>query len=414
MRLLFLTNFYPPARQGGYEFWCQETAEGLRKKKHEVVVLTSKEANPDSQLQECDWIHRKLNLEMAFQDYVNVWRFFFQRQKLEEENGRIVAQVLQELRPDGVCVWGMWNLNRSILPIVESALPGRVVYYIGDYWPFLPSQYEMYWETPAKNWLTWLPKKLLSPFARRMLNQASPPALRFEHVLFPSRFMQRDFLMKGLQPIHSQVVYGAVPTQEYARDRKNGKIGGPLRLLFVGRLEHDKGVHTAVQAAAVLIKRFRFLDFTLTIVGSGDPHYTRFLHRLAAENHLERHVVFHGSAPKEQMPAVYRGADVFLFTSIWQEPFGRVLVEAMAAGLVVIGTATGGSAEILVDGKTGLTYPPDDAEALAERIFYLASHPERYAELQNEGRRFALENFSTERMVDEIEAYFLNLIAGSA
>jgi glycosyltransferase involved in cell wall biosynthesis len=127
---------------------------------------------------------------------------------------------------------------------------------------------------------------------------------------------------------------------------------------------------------------------------------------------LDAVVSLHDPYPKEKMGELYANADIFLFTSIWQEPFGRVLVEAMASGVVVIGTATGGSGEILLDGKTGLTYPPGDSEALAERIFSLYSDRKMYDLLSSEGRKFAIEKFSIERMVNEIEDYFLTHILG--
>ena len=59
-------------------------------------------------------------------------------------------------------------------------------------------------------------------------------------------------------------------------------------------------------------------------------------------------------AAREELPAAYRAADVFVFPSTWSEPFGLVPIEAMACGVPVVGSGTGGSGEFLIDGATAL------------------------------------------------------------
>ena len=68
------------------------------------------------------------------------------------------------------------------------------------------------------------------------------------------------------------------------------------------------------------------------------------------------------------MPRVYADHDVFVFPSIWEEPFSIGLLEAMACGQAVVGTTTGGSAEILVDGVNSLVFPPGDPRRLARQV----------------------------------------------
>jgi glycosyltransferase involved in cell wall biosynthesis len=87
--------------------------------------------------------------------------------------------------------------------------------------------------------------------------------------------------------------------------------------------------------------------------------------------------------------------------------------EAMASGLVVIGTTTGGTKEILRDGETGLTFAPEDADGLAKQVTRLIVDPELCCRLSKAGRQTVLENFTLEKMVEQIEAYLFECFSKS-
>jgi len=81
----------------------------------------------------------------------------------------------------------------------------------------------------------------------------------------------------------------------------------------------------------------------------------------------------------------------------------------MAAGLSVIGTNTGGTGEVLVEGETGLVFPPGDASALAHRIQFLLDNPPLVRELVTRAQEVVQECFTFQRMMDEIEAHLLHI-----
>jgi glycosyltransferase involved in cell wall biosynthesis len=80
----------------------------------------------------------------------------------------------------------------------------------------------------------------------------------------------------------------------------------------------------------------------------------------------------------------------------------------MASGLVVVGTTTGGTKEILREGETGLTFAPEDSVGLAEQVSRLNSHPGMGSKLAQAGRRTVREDFTLDKMVDEIENYLVD------
>lgn len=416
MRILCLSNFYPPASRGGYELWCQEVTEGLRGLGHEVMVLTSTHGQDAIRGHEPAWVRRDLHLEMEFASLRNSVSFFASRRAREDENLACLRLSVARFSPDVVLVWGMWNLPRSLPALAEKLLPARVAYYIGDYWPTLPCQLEVYWQAPARNWLTGIPKTMLKPLALGQLRREPPPRLAFEHAIFPTIFMRDELKRGGVSPMHSEVVYGAIDTYPF-RDRhvvSDTCQGSATRLLFVGRLTPEKGVHTAIEALHHLLFAWGFKHVQLTIVGSGEPDYEAHLRRLASEKKVESAVAFLRAQPQEAMPAIYQQADILLFTSIWPEPFGRVLVEAMASGLAVVGATTGGATEILNDNVNALTYAPGDPYSLAAQVARLIESPQLRKRLAESARCTSVQMFDIHRMTAQLEAILKAIVQAPA
>jgi glycosyltransferase involved in cell wall biosynthesis len=164
-------------------------------------------------------------------------------------------------------------------------------------------------------------------------------------------------------------------------------------------------VHTAIEALDRLNREQKADQLHLTIAGSGHPAYEESLRASVESRHLQKHVTFSGPVPSDEMPAFLQGFDVLLFPSIYQEPLARMTQEAMAAGLLVIGTTTGGTKELLVDGQNGLTFEPEDATQLASQIALVTANPVLRDELVAAGRQIVREHFTQERMMDQIEAY---------
>jgi glycosyltransferase involved in cell wall biosynthesis len=307
-------------------------------------------------------------------------------------------------------------LSRAIAWQAEQICPGRVVYYIASDWPYAKSLHLAYWDFPARRPDKRLAKGLLAPLARQAVEQEvrSFP-LRFEHVLTVSQAIRQDLARHaGIPPENMRVVYNGVETDRFTSEASKEPPDGRLELLYAGSLAPHKGVHTALNAMALLADRPGLQGVRLTAVGSGHPDYEARLRRQVAENHLEDRVTFVPRQERSQMPALMRRFDALVFPSVWQEPLARTVQEAMASGLVVIGTLTGGTPEILSEGETGLTFAPGDAAGLADQIERLHHSPELYARLRANARRIVLEKFDLERMIDEIEDRLADVYRQSA
>jgi glycosyltransferase involved in cell wall biosynthesis len=412
MRILILSNFYPPARSGGYTQWCQEVTVRLAGRGHEMGVLTSRYERAKAPAGEHN-IYRLLHLEGDLA-YYQPLHFFTQWKKQHRENLLFLEQIVQDFAPDLIFVWGMWALSKALPALAEQLLPGRVVYYLSDYWPSAKDMHTAYWQSPTRHFLRRPAKKIVSKIALSRLAKEGQPDLKFERVICVSARV-RDLLIEAGLPIqHARIIYGGTDMERFPAVREQDCISGQLKLLYAGQLVQHKGVHTAIEAMAELVNERGLEQISLTVVGAGHPDYEVCLHDLVERERLPNQVAFHQPVTRDEIPALLQQFDVLIFPSIYEEPLARMTQEAMASGLLVVGTTTGGTGEILRDGETGLTFAPEDANGLAEQIIRLISDPGLRGRLAQAGRQMVMTNFTLDRMVNEIEVFLLDCFAGSS
>lgn len=403
MRILFISAFYPPYVIGGWEQLVQDINVHLQARGHHTLVLTSNYQVPAGSIHRKD-VHRLLHLESDLVHYRHL-AFFRSHPGHLEHNLQITRDTLAEFRPDVVFVHGMWNLSRGIPWQAEQQLPGKVIYYVASDWPYAPSVHRQYWEAGAKRPLHKLLKRLLAPQALQRLEQEEQRfPLEFRRVLCVSQAVCAELHRQAGIPVENlRVVYNGVEVDRFVpRSIGSGPKRG-LSILYAGSLVPHKGVHTAIQAIGLLAEKGELDGTSLTIVGSGNPEYEQGLRRMVAEKSLEDKVWFWPRVSREEMPALLSKFDALIFPSIWEEPLARMMQEAMASGLVVIGTPTGGTPEILENEITGLTFPPGDEKSLAALVSRLAADPQLRERLAANARRVVVERFNLDRMVDEIE-----------
>lgn len=414
MRILFLTNFYPPHGSGGEEQSCRQVVEGLKQRGHATLILTSMHGSNNSSV-EADGIYRSLYLEMDLVPWRHGLTFFTRRRARERHNLQCFERVVAQFEPDVVFIWGMWNLPKSLPALAEARYPDRVGYRFATYWPTLPSQHEFYWRARGRNWYSRPAKRILGHVALAMLaRENSHPPLSFKHAICVSAATRDRLVEAGIPITNARIIYTGLDVTPYLDGEAHQPVreNRSLNLLYAGRLSPDKGVDTAIKAMAKVVFEQGQRGVKLALAGSGSTDYENDLRRLVNQAGLRDYAEFLGWVPPEEMPTLLGEFDVLLVPSIWAEPFARVVLEGMIAGLVVVATPTGGTPEIVLDGQNGLLFTPGDPDDLARKITQLVVDPATRRKLARSGQLTIRERFTMPRMIDEIER-FLQEVAGA-
>jgi glycosyltransferase involved in cell wall biosynthesis len=412
MRILFLTNFYPPHDIGGYEQWCQAVVEGLIAREHHVQVLTSEWRR--SGVQNADEAHVSRTLhQQANLEHYSAAAFLFVRWLRERENLITIKRMLKEFRPDVVFIWGMWNLGRDLAAWVESRTECKTVYYISDLWPLDPDMHLAYWSQEAPRSILRLPWQVASRLALRCLRtHQERVSLQFRYAVTVSDAVRTALLSAGLPFSAATVIHGGCQPELFLpRPSQANRRLGQLSLVYVGALANHKGVETLLQAMALLAGERRDENISLALAGSGHPDYVSRLRAFVTANGLDENVTFLGRLEHVAVPGLLAQHDALVFPSEWLEPFARTPLEAMLAGLPVITTLTGGTRELVESECNALAFEAGDGEALAFQIRRLAWDPVLAQRLADAGRASVLARFTLNRMIAGIDAYLRSVVS---
>ena len=352
---------YPPHSWGGYEQVWRAAVEHLRERGHDVTVLTT---DTDTGAREPDppHVHRDLRWHLEGTRFARLGPR--SRLRLARHNHRTLERRLDETPPDVVTWWSMGGLTLTLIEAVRRRGIPAVAFVHDDWLDYGRAVDPWSWgrAAPLAERLTGLPGTVDFAGAARYV--------------FVSDHTRRHALGLGLGLQGTEVAHSGIGADLLGPVEERPWRG---RLLYVGRIDARKGVHTAIRALT------RLPEAHLDVVGGWDPAEEWRLRQLAQELDVEGRVTFHGHRDRAGVVAAYDECDVVLFPVVWQEPWGLVPLEAMARGRPVVATGRGGSAEYLRDGENCLLFEPEDHAMLAAAVLRLAGEPELRARLRAGG-----------------------------
>ena len=378
-RILLVTNLFPPQELGGYGRMMWEFAHGLRARGHEVRVLTSNQAalakapTPDeAEMETC--VQRTLPLLGEYRNGLPV--AVTARAELNQRVHGIIAAVDaagRDFHPDVVLAGNLDFLDFAPIQVALAAgVP--VLHALGNqspgYGPASQPRSARYWVGPSSDW--------------------------------NGQVLQE----KGFSPARISTLYPGARIDRFFRFFLPDTAR--LRLCFAGLVMPFKGAHILVAALERLHRSG--VDFTAEIAGDApDPDFLKKLQETVRAVGMEQKVSFTGFLDRSDLAALFARSNVLVFPSQVPETFGISQVEAMAAGLVVISSGTGGAQEVIRHDQDGLLFSAPKAEELAQQIFSLVQDPARMARLQRAAQARAV-TFSVDATVRKIEELVEELI----
>lgn len=220
-----------------------------------------------------------------------------------------------------------------------------------------------------------------------------------------SDFVRERFVAAGGDPERTDVVLNGIDPTQYppggdaARAQARAQLGIPETspiVLFFGRVAPEKGVDVLADAMARLHRDRPSAE--LVLMGPYlDDDYRRVLQATAPE------VTIHYLPMRDDVVTPLHAADVVVVPSIYEEPFGRTVIEAMSTGRPVIASAIGGIPEILTGDLASLLVPAADADALARKLAEVLDWRQRRPDLGSQCAAHVAHHFTLESMVDEVE-----------
>jgi glycosyltransferase involved in cell wall biosynthesis len=251
------------------------------------------------------------------------------------------------------------------------------------------------------------------PMYRRAVRRAGA-------VICCSEFIRGQFL--GLLDYPARrvfVVHNGVDLERFKpgdRESVRVRLGLPVEgtiVLFAGQVNEAKGLLHLVRACRVLAEDH---DFQLLVAGSSSlwegagmaSTWMAYEEKVATEA-AGINATFLGKIAYGVMPLVYQAADVFVCPSVWDEPFGMVALEAMACGLPVIASRTGGLPEFISDRVSGFLVPAADVEALASRVELLLGDRQLRERMGREGSKNA-QRYGWETFTKEVHAVYQSVM----
>jgi len=175
------------------------------------------------------------------------------------------------------------------------------------------------------------------------------------------------------------------------------------KLLFVGRLNREKGVYDLLEAMSRLSSEFR--SISLVVAGDGDSaELMAYARSLQVEDRI--HTV--GWIPQDEVAALLRSASVFVLPSYY-EAMPMALLEAMSAGIPVVTSRVGAIPEIVTDGVDGLLITAGDVSAITHAVKRILSDSELSAEMGRAAQRKVRRCFSPEHIVQQVEQLYVEL-----
>lgn len=350
-----IVHIIPTLRYGGAERVVVDLVNQMDKKKYRFTIVLFSHDHP-------------LQSELTTGDIIIVQK----KGKLSLSFIGDLTRTLRRLKPDlvhthlfGADVWGRLAARRLHIPIITT-------------------EHNINKE-----------EGMIKHLAKRWLRKSSARYIAISDAV--AGYMRYAY---GVSSQETTVIHNGISIKQFAK-LPAPAWKHPLRFLIIGRLTKQKGHRIALHALAKM-KQF---DWKLTILGDGEEQ--RNIERLIRRFHLQDRVTMLPST--KNTVAVYAAHDIVIVPSLW-EGLGLVVMEAMAAGRLVIAAKTGGIPELIHHTQTGVLFDAGDVSSLRTEMGWCMHSLDHVASIAAAGRAYAAHEFDVSHMVQSYEKMYHDVL----
>lgn len=388
MRLLVLTNLYPPQELGGYGRSIADFTYGLQSKGYKIDVLTSdasylyRNSTGATVCPDEVTVNRGLALKGSYAQGVSLIQDPRTLAQIDKHNQSLIAS-LELKRYDGFLVGNLDLLGRPILnQLLDTNKP--IVHHLGFVTP---------------------------PFSA-----AEYPSSDLYIPVCASNAVKRTLLESGFPVTSSPIVYPGVRTDLFAQSNRRlssapllqalGSRENPLCVGFAGLIMQSKGLHIIVDALLSIVRLGLFVN--LEIAGDIFDHsYWNHMQSLLSESGPLLKLRYRGHLDRTLLSQFWSSQHIGVFPSVYPEAFGIVSAEIMASGTPLISSCAGGADEQVIPFYNALKYQPGDPRQLAEHLISVIKNPHYLMCMSERGRWFATQFLSLRRSCTDLDKLFI-------
>ncbi len=382
MKILIVNTFYYPNMVGGTENSVKILSENLVKEGNKVAVYTL-DATEQFVKETINGVQIYRGKNKIIQNNRLLKKFFDINNILIKKQ---IRKVIEDFKPDLIHTNNLYGISNIIWKIAKKEYNIPIIHTLRDYWMLYP--------IVSKEKIS---KLVFQPFMRKRTKYV-------DIVTAPSNYTLNKFIEAGyFSESKKQCIYNAIninikETKEIIQKR-NIDNKEKIKFMYVGMLIENKGIRNLLEA----FSKIKNENISLHIYGKGELE--NIVKQRVKENHK---VKYYGQLSTDKLKNEWLKNDVLIVPSIWEEPFGRVVIEANQYGLPVIGANRAGILETITNIQTGLLYQYDNIEELVKAIQYFENRDniKKYYKAIEDN----IEKYSIENQIKEFMKLYKNMV----
>ncbi|MFA6593815.1 MAG: glycosyltransferase family 4 protein [Candidatus Buchananbacteria bacterium] len=407
MKILFVSDDFPPVTHTGPSIVTYNLAQGLIKLGHSIFVIASVQDKQRAGME----IYDGIEVHRIYACYPDRWNSY-----VSLFNPQVVfkfKKIIKKIKPDichfhnvhGHISYHTFSLGRRYSRAVFLTAHDTMLFNYGKLnLKNGTCRYKVSFVDNLRN-----AKKRYNPLRNILIKHY----LKYIDKIFCITNAQKELLaLNGITntaTIHNAIAsdYWQNNNSEIEAFKEKFKLAGKKVVMFGGRLSEAKGGGAIIEAMTRVVKE---VDNAVLVVVGEMTGYAKDLINKINNTRLADKVLFTGWLSRQEIGLAFFSADVCVTPSIYFDPFNLFNIEAMSAGKPVVGTCFGGTPEIVVDGVTGYIVNPLKTEEFADRIVDLLKQPDLAEKFGRAGRQRVLKDFSLNEQMTETLGWYNKFI----